>query len=93
VRDKDGITAAVVACGLAARLKDAGATIGDRLDELARRHGLVAPGQVSVRVSDSSLISAAMARLRARPPSVLLGDEVTEVTDLLPRTDAIRLRT
>ncbi len=93
VRDKDGITAAVVACGLAAGLKARGESVADRLDDLARRHGLVATGQVSVRVSDLSLIAAAMTRIRATAPDELLGDPVTEVTDLLPKTDALRLRT
>ncbi len=93
VRDKDGITAAVVACGLAAELKARGESVADRLDDLARRHGLVATGQVSVRVSDLSLIAAAMARIRASAPGELLGDAVTEVADLLPQTDALRLRT
>ena len=34
-----------------------------------------------------------MRRLRAGLPSSLLGDQVTETTDLMPRTDAVLLRT
>ncbi len=93
VRDKDGISAAVLACDLAATLKAQGRTIFDRLDELARRHGLVVTGQLSVRVQGLDEIGVAMAKLRTSPPATLLGLPVTEVTDLLPRTDAIRLRT
>jgi phosphomannomutase len=93
VRDKDGISAAVVACDLAAGLKAAGRSITDRLDDLAVEHGLVVTGQLSVRVDDLTLISAAMARLRAAAPSTLLGEPVTEAVDLLPRTDGLRWRT
>jgi phosphomannomutase len=93
VRDKDGISAAVTAADLAATLAAQGLTVPDRLDELARSHGLVVTGQLSVRVQDLTEITAAMARLRTSPPATFLGAPVTEVTDLLPRTDALRLRT
>ncbi len=93
VRDKDGISAAVVACDLVATLQAAGQSVQDRLDELARRHGLLATGQLSIRVEDLGQIGTAMARLRRAAPATLLGEAVTEVTDLLPLTDGIRLRT
>jgi len=93
VRDKDGITAGVLACDLAAELKAAGSSITERLAELAVEHGLVVTGQLSVRVQDLTVISSTMARLRARAPGTLLGDSVIEAVDLLPRTEAIRWRT
>jgi phosphomannomutase len=93
VRDKDGISAAVVAADLVATLQAAGQTLLDRLDELAREHGLVVTGQLSLRVDDLSQIGRAMARLRSSPPTTLLAEPVTEVTDLQPTTDALRLRT
>ena len=75
-------------------LKAQGQTIADRLDELARRHGLVATGQVSVRVHGPVADRRGHDAASARPhPTELLGDPVTEVTDLLPQTDAMRLRT
>ncbi|MGY1652651.1 phospho-sugar mutase [Geodermatophilus sp. SYSU D01119] len=92
-RDKDGISAALAVALLAAELKATGRTLVDRLDELAREHGLFATGQLSVRVEDLSLISGAMERLRADPPAELLGRPVT-ATDLLaedPPVDAVRL--
>ena len=72
-RDKDGISAALAVALLAAELKATGRTLLDRLDELAPEHGLFVTGQLSVRVEDLSLISDAMARLRAGPPARLLG--------------------
>jgi phosphomannomutase len=93
VRDKDGIAAAVVACDLVAALRGAGQALPDRMDELARTHGLFSTGQLSVRVRDLAEIADAMSRIRSTSPAALLGDPVTEVTDLLPRTDGVRLRT
>ncbi|PRY51926.1 phosphomannomutase [Geodermatophilus tzadiensis] len=92
-RDKDGISAALAVALLAAELQADGRTLVDRLDELAVEHGLFATGQLSVRVEDLSLITDAMARLRATPPARLLGRAVT-AADLLhedPPVDAVRL--
>jgi phosphomannomutase len=92
-RDKDGISAALAVALLAAELKADDRTLLDRLDDLAREHGLFVTGQLSVRVEDLSLISGAMARIRSRPPSTLLGRPVT-YTDLAlddPSVDAVRL--
>ncbi len=96
VPDKDGITAALLLLALTARLRAGGHTIADLLDEIARTYGLHATAQLSVRVKDLSLIADAMARLRANPPTTLLGEPVV-VTDLaggtesLPPTDAVDL--
>ena len=40
VRDKDGISAAVLVCDLVAALREQGRTVLDALDALARRHGV-----------------------------------------------------
>ena len=93
VRDKDGITAALLVCELAAQLKAAGQGLGDRLDELAREFGVHATDQLSVRVTDLGLIAAAMKRLRAAPPATLLGGAVTAVEDLMPGADVVVVRT
>jgi phosphomannomutase len=93
VRDKDGISAALAVALLAAELKTTGRTLLDRLDELATEHGLFVTGQLAVRVEDLTLISNAMARLRAEPPARLLGRDV-EFTDLAladPPIDGVRL--
>jgi phosphomannomutase len=93
VRDKDGVSAAVLICELAAGLKAAGATLLDRLDEIATQFGVHATDQLSVRVDDLAEIGGAMRTLRARPPATLLDEPVTAVEDLLPVTDAVVLRT
>ncbi|MFF4184676.1 phospho-sugar mutase [Streptomyces sp. NPDC001691] len=96
VRDKDGITAALVFAELASVLKEQGRTVLDLLDELALAHGLHATDQLSVRVEDLTVISDAMARLREQPPTSLAGlavtraEDLTEGTEALPPTDGLR---
>lgn len=98
VRDKDGISALLLVCELAAACKAGGRTLLDVLDDLARAHGLHATDQVSVRLADLTLIGAAMTRLRSGPPGELGGLAVLGVDDLalgseaLPPTDGLRFR-
>lgn len=98
VADKDGVSAALVASALAAHAKRAGRTLLDLLDDQARRYGLHLSDQLSVRVEDLAVISAAMRRLRARPPAAFGPLEVRGVDDFaaghagLPPTDALRFR-
>ncbi len=96
VKDKDGISALLLLCELAAETKAAGRTLVDVLDDLALEHGLHATDQVSVRVADLALIGQAMERLRGTPPRELGGFAVESVEDLsqgsaaLPPTDGLR---
>ncbi|MEV0839474.1 phospho-sugar mutase [Actinocatenispora sera] len=90
VRDKDGITAALLVAELAATLRAQGRTLVDRLDELAAEFGRYATDQLSVRVTDLADIGAMMSRLRAAPPDTLLDHKIT-VDDLLPDADVLRL--
>ncbi|WP_190195760.1 phospho-sugar mutase [Streptomyces djakartensis] len=96
VRDKDGITAALLITELASVLKEEGRTLLDLLDDLAVEHGLHATDQLSVRVEDLSLIAAAMRRLREQPPTELAGlpitrtEDLTQGTENLPPTDGLR---
>jgi phosphomannomutase len=98
VRDKDGISAALLVCELAATLKAAGSTLTDLLDEIARDYDLHETRQLSLRVSDLSEIDKALARLRASPPTALGGRAVTSAADLstgidgLPPAEGMRYR-
>ncbi|MDF0528970.1 phospho-sugar mutase [Tsukamurella sp. 8F] len=91
VRDKDGISAAVVAAAYAAALKSQGRTVFDALDDLYARHGVHLTAQVSRRVTDVAQIASLMARLRADPPPSAAGVPLA-VADLLtarPAADAL----
>ncbi len=96
VRDKDGVSAALMVAELAAGLKARGRTLLDLLDELAVRHGVYATDAFSVRVSDLALMPELMGRLRSAPPSNVAGVAVERLDDLargdggLPPTDGLR---
>jgi phosphomannomutase len=103
VQDKDGISAAVVFAEVVAAQKARGRTVLDVLDDLATSYGVHLTGQWSVRVSGRdgmARLEAAMARLRATPPTTLAGATVTEVVDLaggdptrhLPASDVLVVR-
>ncbi|MGA2925796.1 MAG: phospho-sugar mutase [Solirubrobacteraceae bacterium] len=84
VRDKDGISAALLVAGIAAEAKRLGRTIADRLDDVACRFGLHATDQFFLELpgeAGEQRISQLMAALRSSPPSELLGLAVTEVDD------------
>ncbi|MET3921242.1 phospho-sugar mutase [Arthrobacter sp. UYEF20] len=95
VRDKDGISAAVLIAEFAAVAKAGGKTIFDTLDELYLVHGLHASDQLSIRVADLGLLDAMMNRLRVSPPESFGGSAVETVTDLaegseqLPPTEGL----
>ena len=79
VRDKDGISAAVLVAEMAAEEKSRGRTLLDRLEDLQRAHGRHETRQLSYRVEDLSLIDAAVERLRATPPTAYGAFTVTAV--------------
>ncbi len=81
VRDKDGISAAVLVCDLVAMVKQQGRSVSDVLDDLARRHGVHDVAAVSRRVANPEEAAGWMQRLRAAPPDRLAGLAVT-VTDI-----------
>lgn len=100
VRDKDGISAAVVFTELVATLAAEGSSVPRRLDELAADLGVHRTRQVSSRfegLDGPDRMAAVVARLRRDPPATLGGSAIAEVEDLalgerLPPTDAVILR-
>ena len=84
VRDKDGISAAVAFCILAAKSKADSLTVWDRLGALYGREGVWVSTQESVvrpGVEGAAEIAAAMASLEAATPETLAGIQVSQVTD------------
>ena len=79
VRDKDGMSAALVVAELAALEKARGRTLLDRLADLEEQHGRYETRQLSYRVADPARISAAVDDLRASPPGAYGGFAVTGV--------------
>lgn len=84
VRDKDGISAALVLAELAACLRARGRTLLDALDDLARRFGVHATKGWSVRLEGArgaALVGETLDRLRTGPPAAVGGVAVAVVAD------------
>ena len=72
VKDKDGVSALLLVCEMAAAAKAEGRTLNDLLDDIAAEHGLHATDQLSVRFDDLGRDPghhAAAARDARRPAS------------------------
>ncbi|MCU1642623.1 MAG: Phosphomannomutase [Nocardia sp.] len=93
VRDKDGISAAVLAADLVAQLKAAGRTVDEVLDGYAIEFGVHAGDQISLRLADAAEAAAVVDRLRENPPAEIAGEAVacTDMSQLRGqmRTDAL----
>ncbi len=76
--DKDGITAAVMMAEIAAVAVAEGVTMQDRLDAIVATYGRHIMAEKSVRMAPADG-AAAVARLRAQPPTEVGGHAVTSV--------------
>jgi phosphomannomutase len=93
--DKDGISASLIATSLACELAAEGKTITSHLAELGELYGHFTTGQISIRVTDLSVIANIMKNLRSNPPATIDG-VAADFTDLaigtakLGPTDGLR---
>lgn len=97
VRDKDGLSAALIVADIASALANQGYTLGDQLEKLMQRYGYFATGQISIRVTDLTVISDLMKKLRTNPPAQIAGvaavfEDLNQGSGLLPATDALRFK-
>jgi phosphomannomutase len=84
VRDKDGISAALVLAALAADLHARGETLLDELARIARRFGFYASSQRSLAfpgARGAEAMAAKMDALRAAPPASIAGHAVVATSD------------
>ncbi len=95
VRDKDGISAALLLCRAVLEARAAGRTLLDELDILARRFGVHATRPLSVELDGGGPERAAaiMGRLRDHPPERLAGRPLVSIDDRLagpaPHSDVL----
>jgi phosphomannomutase len=98
VRDKDGVSAAMMLADLVAQLSAEQRTVQDELEAIARRYGLYVSGQVNVVRKGSEgpkEIAAMMDRIRAASPKKLASFDVTTKDDFqkgargLPATNMV----
>lgn len=81
VRDKDGISATMAFLDLMLELKAEGKTFAEHRREFAETFGAYASGQVSLRVTDLSIIGTLMESFRNNPPKSIAGLTVSEFID------------
>ena len=81
VRDKDGISAAIVFLDLVRSLKKEGKTLADYAADFTKAFGAYISGQISIRVSDLSEIGKLMSTLRHNPPAEVGGFKVATFLD------------
>jgi phosphomannomutase len=98
VRDKDGVSAAVLFAELAAWNRARGRSVLEHLDDIYRRVGLFVTEQVSLTrpgADGLAQIRNTMQKFRGAPPSALAGHAVDTVVDLsrgeggLPPSDVL----
>jgi phosphomannomutase len=97
VRDKDGLSAALIVADIASALASQGYTLGDQLEKLMQRYGYFATGQISFRVTDLTVIANLMKKLRTNPPTQIAGvdavfEDMNQGSGSLPATDALRFK-
>ncbi|KAK3584214.1 hypothetical protein CHS0354_035295 [Potamilus streckersoni] len=84
IRDKDGISAALMLAEITAGLKKEGRTVSDELAEIYSLFGLYADAQENFTLKGQTgkeKIKTLMAALRANPPVELEGHHLTSVAD------------
>jgi phosphomannomutase len=98
VRDKDGVSAALLFAELAAWNRSLGRTVAEHLDDVCRRTGLFVTEQVSITAPGAegmATLRAAMHRFRTTPPTEIAGVSIVETVDLaagaggLPPSDVL----
>lgn len=85
VRDKDGISSALLIADMAARHKAREETLLDVREQLWREHGFYADRQISVRFDGADAqakMEAAVDRYRDTPPTQIGGQRVLRMLDL-----------
>lgn len=94
VRDKDAVTATLLACEMAAWAKSQGETLFDLLDGLYQVHGQYLEKLVSlVRKGKEGAqeIEATMTALRQQPPQTLGGSSVVRIDDYFHQKSTLTL--
>ncbi|ULJ63234.1 phospho-sugar mutase [Wielerella bovis] len=83
VRDKDGISAAIVFLDLVRSLKAQGKTLLDYAHDFTQMFGAFISSQISIRVNELPDIAKLMAAMREHRPNQIGGQEVAQFIDHL----------
>ena len=82
VNDKDGISVGLLIAQIVGELRDAGITLTDYLNLIGDEYGFHKTDQISIRVSDLSIIKKILDMVIANPPADLAGSGLISAEDL-----------
>jgi phosphomannomutase len=82
VNDKDGISVGLLIAQIAGELRDGGVSLSDYLNLIGDEYGFHKTDQISIRVSDLSIIQTLLNKVAANPPATLAGSALISAEDL-----------
>ena len=82
VNDKDGISVGLLIAQIAGELRDGGVSLADYLNLIGDEYGFHKTDQISIRVTDLSIIQSLLNKVAANPPASLAGSALISAEDL-----------
>ncbi len=82
VNDKDGISVGLLLAQIAGELHDGGISLADYLNLIGDEYGFHKTDQISIRVTDLSIIQSLLNKVSANPPASLAGSALISAEDL-----------
>jgi phosphomannomutase len=82
VNDKDGISVGLLIAQIAGELRDGGISLADYLNLIGDEYGFHKTDQISIRVTDLSIIQSLLNKVAANPPASLAGSALISAEDL-----------
>ena len=82
VNDKDGISVGLLIAQIAGELRDGGISLADYLNLIGDEYGFHKTDQISIRVTDLSIIQTLLNKVAANPPASLAGSALISAEDL-----------
>ena len=82
VNDKDGISVGLLIAQIAGELRDGGVSLADYLHLIGDEYGCHKTDQISIRVTDLSIIQSLLNKVAANPPASLAGSALISAEDL-----------
>ena len=82
VNDKDGISVGLLIAQIAGELRDGGVSLADYLNLIGDEYGFHKTDQISIRVTDLSIIQTLLNKVAANPPASLAGSALISAEDL-----------
>lgn len=82
VNDKDGISVGLLIAQIAGELRETGVSLVDYLNLIGNEYGFHKTDQISIRVTELSIIQSLLNKVAANPPASLAGSTLISAEDL-----------